>query len=90
VKRFIFVICAGAVALAAPAAAQHVRSGAEFVNAVRQKDAAKVTELLANKPTGLVDARGDDGDTGLVVAIRQRNEDFTGFLLNKGADPILP
>ena len=89
-KRFIFVICAGAVVLSAPAAAQHARPGADFVDAVRQKDAAKVTALLTNTPAGLVDARGDDGDTGLVVAIRQRNEDFTGFLLNKGADPNLP
>ena len=88
-KRFIFVICAGAVVLSAPAAAQHARPGADFVDAVRQKDAAKVTQLLTNTPAGLVDARGDDGDTGLVVAIRQRNEDFTGFLLNKGADPNL-
>lgn len=63
------------------------RAGADLVKAVREKDGGKVAELLENKPAGLVDARGDDGDTALVVAIRQRNEDFTGFLLNKGADP---
>ncbi|MES2120063.1 MAG: ankyrin repeat domain-containing protein [Pseudomonadota bacterium] len=78
-----------AMALAAPAAAQTGRAGPEFVQAVRDKNGGKVTELLEGKPTGLIDARGDDGDTGLIIAIRRRDEDFTGFLLNKGANANL-
>lgn len=66
------------------------RPGPDFVQAVRDKDGGKAMDLLQSKPTGLIDARGDDGDTGLIVAIRRRDEDFTGFLLNKGADPNLP
>lgn len=78
-----------ALALAAPGVAQVARAGPEFVQAVRDKDGGKVTDLLESKPAGLIDARGDDGDTGLIIAIRRRDEDFTGFLLNKGANANL-
>lgn len=77
--------------LGAPAVAQGLaRAGAEFVDAVRQNDGGKAAQLLADKPPGLIDSRGDDGDTALVIAVRRRDEDFTGFLLNKGADANLP
>ena len=41
-----------------------------------------------NRP-GIVNAKDANGDTALIVAIRDRDEDWTGFLLNKGADPNL-
>lgn len=83
---------AAGLAAVSPTSAQLVsgRSGADLVAAVRSKDGGKVTSLLESNPMGLVNARGDDGDTGLVVAIKTRNDDFAGFLLNKGADPNLP
>ncbi len=90
-KRFIFAIFA-TIAVAGPAAAQYTaagRAGADFVDAVRKSDGGRATELLEGKPAGLINARGDDGETALTVAIKNRSEDFTGFLLNKGADPNL-
>jgi ankyrin repeat protein len=60
-----------------------------LVDAVRKADGGKVSELLESRPEGLINARGDDGETALTVAIKNRSEDFTGFLLNKGADPNL-
>jgi ankyrin repeat protein len=89
VKLLNIAVFGCALLFAAPSAGQVARAGPEFVQAVRDKDGGKVTDLLEGKPTGLVDARGDDGDTGLIIAIRRRDEDFTGFLLNKGANANL-
>ncbi len=72
-----------------PAAAQYANSGVEFVEAVRTSNGDKVVELLTAKPTGLIDARGDDGNTALIVALARRDDEWTGFLLGKGADPNL-
>lgn len=90
-KRTHSLIAAAALAsLAVPAAAQFASSGVEFVEAVRTSNGDKVVELLTAKPTGLIDARGDDGNTALIVALARRDEEWTGFLLGKGADPNQP
>ena len=89
-KRTHWLIAAAALApLAMPVAAQHASSGIEFVEAVRTSNGDKVVELLTAKPTGLIDARGDDGNTALIVALARRDEEWTGFLLGKGADTNL-
>ena len=91
-KPFSFGACACAALIwfAAPAAAQVTGySGLEFVEAVKKSDGDKVQELLQAHPTGLVDARDGDGNTALIIAVARRDEEWTGFLLNKGADPNL-
>ena len=89
-KRTHSLIAAAALAsLAVPATAQFASSGVEFVEAVRTSNGDKVVELLTAKPTGLINARGDDGNTALIVALARRDEEWTGFLLGKGADPNL-
>lgn len=90
-KNWKFAIAAAViVALAVPAAAQVAGyAGSEFVEAVRKSDGDKVTQLLRDHPTGLVDARDGDGNTALIIAIARRDEQWTGFLLNQGADPSL-
>lgn len=91
-KHWKFAIAATAVVtLSAPATAQLVGgyAGTEFVEAVRKSDGDKVTQLLRDHPTGLVDARDGDGDTALIIAIARRDEEWTGFLLNQNADPNL-
>jgi ankyrin repeat protein len=90
VKHWKFAIAAAALgALCAPAMAQMVAgyAGTEFVEAVRKSDGDKVTQLLRDHPTGLVDARDGDGNTALIIAINRRDEEWTGFLLNQNADP---
>ena len=47
-------------------------------------------EFLQKNGAGIVDAKDASGDTALIVAITDRSEDYTAFLLNKGADPNLP
>ncbi len=72
--------------ISTPLLAQTEPDGFQFIQAVQKRDGDKATELLANHPT-IIDTRDGDGDTGLLIAIRADDRDWTGFLLNKGADP---
>jgi ankyrin repeat protein len=93
VKPFKFAICAfsALVTIAEPAVAQVTGySGLEFVEAVKKSDGDKVQELLRDHSVGgLVNARDGDGNTALIIAVARRDEQWTGFLLNQGADPNL-
>ena len=88
-QRSFLIFAAAALLSAAPAAAQYLNKGVEFVEAVRKSDGNKVLDLLEDKPIGLIDSRGADGDTALIVALARRDTEWTGFLLNNGADPNL-
>ena len=73
----------------APAVAQHLPASEEFVAAVKNSNGNKVHELLNAHPQGLVDSRDLEGNTALIVAIKRRDEDWSAFLLNQGANPNL-
>jgi ankyrin repeat protein len=91
VKRLAFVIFAVSAIASAPAAAQSITTaGQDFVNAVRKSDGDKAIELLSTHPGGIVDTKDGDGNTALIIAISRSDETWTGYLLNKGADPNLP
>jgi ankyrin repeat protein len=83
---------AALVSFSAPSAAQMGTGyqGLDFLEAVKSRDGAKAMQLLTDNPAGLVNSRGDDGGTALIVALSRRDPEWTGFLLNKGADPNLP
>ncbi len=91
--RPLTIVACATLALApwAPAAAQlgQGSDGAALVDAVRKSDGGKVNELLEMHPRGLIDTRDEKGDTALLIAIARRDETWVGFLLNKGASPIL-
>ena len=61
----------------------------DFVAAVRDRDGNKAMEMLRSRGTLVVNSRDDKGETGLIVAIARRDDEWTGFLLNQGADPNL-
>ncbi|MEO5972884.1 MAG: ankyrin repeat domain-containing protein [Sphingomicrobium sp.] len=89
-KRLILAAVIALGMAAAPAVAQFTGPDSEkFVAAVRERDGSKAIELLQGRPT-VVNARDGKGDTGLIVAIGGRDPDWTGYLLNHGADPNLP
>ena len=92
-KRLKFAIAAGTLAaLAAPAAAQLGSNySLDFVEGVKNRDGDKVQSLLHdhNIP-GLVDSRDGDGNTALIISVARRDPEWTGFLLNQGADPNRP
>jgi ankyrin repeat protein len=88
-KSLRFALAASLLAVGVPVAAQFTSAGTDFVEAVRKSDGDKVTQLLRAHPTGLLDARDGDGNTALIISILRRDEQWTGFLLNQGADPNL-
>lgn len=91
VKQFGFVFLAVAVlGISAPAVGQALTSaGYDFIDAVKKSDGGKATNLLDTRPAGLINTKDDDGNTALIIAINRSDEQWTGFLLNKGADPNL-
>lgn len=79
-----------AIGLAVPAAAQDLATsspGEVFLKAVEEKDGGKAVPLLEEPGSRIVNYRGYKGETGLIIATRNRTSDWVGFLLNKGADP---
>jgi uncharacterized protein len=89
-KSLKFVLPAIAlVTIGAPAVAQLNADSDQFVEAVEKRDGDKATDLIRSKPR-IVDSRNSKGDTGLIIAINRSDPNWTGFLLNEGADPNLP
>jgi len=88
-KSLKIVLAAAGIALASPPAfAQIGPDSHQFIDAVQKRDGDKATQLLTDHPT-IINAKDEKGDTGLIIAIRNSDQDWTGFLLNKGADPNL-
>lgn len=87
---FAFLVSAFALAAASPAIAQSLApAGYDFIEAVRKSDGNKATEILSSHPPGIVDTKDNEGNTGLIIAISRSDDQWTGFLLTKGADPNL-
>ena len=73
----------------ATAAAQSSFMSGDFVAAVRSRDGTKAMDLLRSRGNIVLNTRDDKGETALNVAIARRDDEWTGFLLNQGADPNL-
>jgi len=86
-KRFALVALALAAA-SAPVGAQYISDAEPFINAVRDRDGNKVTELIEARPT-IVNTRNLKGETALIIAISRTDDLWTKFLLGKGANPSL-
>ena len=85
-----FAAAAAAISLvAAPGAAQYASDGAAFVEAVRKSDGSAAKKILEERGPAIINTRDYEGNTALVVAINNRDEDWTAFLLQQGADPNL-
>lgn len=89
-KSLRIALVAGLIGLlSAPVIAQSFGSDSDqFLDAVQKRDGDKATQLIESHPT-IIDAKDGKGDTGLIIAIRADDSDWTAFLLNKGADPNL-
>lgn len=95
VRQFTFAIVAASAfaGLSAPAAAQlgPGYQGLALIQAVKDRDGNKAQEILGDTPVPAVVNAKDGGDnTALSIAIASRDPEWTGYLLNKGADPNLP
>ena len=86
-KRLLVAVAVAAIGV--PLAAQDSGyDGAQFVKALQDGKSDDALKLLKSKPT-LVNARDFNGETALIAAIKNRDSDWTGYLLNQGADPDL-
>ena len=89
-KAYKIAVAASLLATFAQPAAAQMADSTEFVEAVRKSDGNKAQQLLEKRPNGLLDSRAEDGDTALIIALARRDEQWTGFLLGRGASPNLP
>ena len=77
-----------AVSLAAPAAAQFQSEGYQFLEAVKDREGDKATDMLNKPGTQIVNTRDiTTGETGLHIVVQRRDVLWVRFLLQRGADP---
>ena len=77
----------GAMFASAPAAAQ-MRDGYSFLKAVKDRDGTKATEFLSEPGSTLIKTTDQTtGETALHIVVQRRDETWTRFLLDRGADP---
>jgi uncharacterized protein len=76
--------------LATPLSAQSLINGSEgeaFLKALEERDNNKALPMISDVDMRVVNYRGYKGETGLHIVTRQRQLDWVGFLLQKGANP---
>lgn len=79
---------ASAIALATPAAAQFQSEGYQFLEAVKDREGDKATDMLNRPGNQLVNSRDiTSGDTGLHIVVARSDALWVRFLLQRGADP---
>jgi len=77
-----------ALVLAAPAAAQFQSEGYQFLEAVKDREGDKATDMLSKPGTQIVNTRDiTSGDTGLHIVVARSDLLWIRFLLQRGADP---
>lgn len=81
-------VIAVALALAATPAAAQFNDGYNFLKAVKDRDGTEATKLL-DKPGSILVNTSDQstGETALNIVLRRRDETWTRFLLERGANP---
>ena len=83
------LIAAVLALVAVPALAQFSESY-NFLKAVRERDSAKVTQIVSNPSSTAINARStDNGEGALHILTRGRDIGWLGFLLARGARPDL-
>ena len=89
-KQLGFALLLATGVAASPLAAQSLTPpGYDLVDAVKKSDGDKAIQVLGSHAPGIVNTRDGDGNTPLIIAINRSDEQWTGFLLNRGADPNL-
>ena len=86
-----FMIAMAALTVGSTASAQLFSKGYQFLEAVRDRDGNKATELLNENAAGtLVNTRDPrTGQTGLHIAVARRDTAWVNFLTQRGADANL-
>jgi len=75
---------------ATPLSAQSLPTGSEgeaFLKALEERDNNKALPMISDVDLRVVNYRGYKGDAAIHIVTRQRQLDWVGFLLSKGASP---
>lgn len=80
------VIAAALLVVAVPVAAQSYSDGYSFLKAVRERDGAKVTELVSEPGTTVINSKDrGSGEGALHIVTRARDFAWLNFIMGKGA-----
>jgi ankyrin repeat protein len=74
------------MSIATPVPAQVASPGYSFIQAVRDRDGNKATELLQQPGSRVVNYRDDKGDTAMHIVTARRDLTWVRFLMGQGAD----
>lgn len=79
-------VIAATMLVAAPAAAQQYSDGYTFLKAVKERDGDKVTELVNQPGSALINLpERSTGDRAVHIIARERDHTWLSFLIGKGA-----
>src|SRR3546814_18600672 len=85
-----FSLLAAAAVLAAPPAAAQFSDAYSFLQAVEKRDGDKVTSLLTNSDTRVINTRNlDTGETAPAIVLKRRDLTWLRFLPGQDADPSI-
>lgn len=82
--KLLTALCLGAAAI--PASAQQTNNGYSFLQAVRERDGSKATEMLSAPGATVVNFRDDKGDGALHIVAARRDLTWLNFMIGKRAD----
>jgi hypothetical protein len=90
-RKLLTALAAASMLAISPASAQGIRysDSYTFIKAVKDRDGAKVTDLIggARGPVVVNSKSGDTGEGALHILTKGRDLTWLGFLLSKGARP---
>lgn len=87
-RKSVLALGLSLAALAVPAGAQMFSDGHSFLEAVRDRDGAKVTEVITQPGNTLINTRDlATGDTALHIVADRDDTSWIRFLLQNGANP---
>lgn len=81
------LVASGLLATATAAGAQYASSGYEFLKSVRERDGAKVVEMVGSGGPTILNFRDDKGESALHVVTARRDSEYLGYFLGRKADP---
>ena len=77
------------VAVPVPVAAQFASEGVGFLQAVKERDGAKVNDLIRANGASIINYRPEGGEPALHLLVGRRDLEWLAFMLGQGADANL-
>jgi ankyrin repeat protein len=86
-KLKVLAVAAVLAGASTSALGQYISVGYKFIEAVKARDGAKVTEQLQSDRAAVINFRNDAGDGALHVLAGRRDLDWLDFMIAQGANP---